>query len=226
MESIKEKSKDPKNNIYKIVMIFTIGCFLGCIFETGLCYIQRGYFESRKGLIYGPFNPVYGFAMVVVTIFLEKEQNNILLYLKGFLLGGIVEYFCSWIQEIIFKTSSWNYNSYFLNFNGRTSIYHMVWWGILSFLYIKLLHPMIIKIIYKIKEDQRIIIMCVLTIFFTIDAFISSMACIRRVQRINGNKPSNNFERFIDKHYNDEVIKKVYPNLKDPKTLIKISKMK
>lgn len=44
-------------NFYKLVWIFIIGCVIGFGVEMVWCYVQHGYFESRKGLIYGPFSP-------------------------------------------------------------------------------------------------------------------------------------------------------------------------
>ena len=46
-------------NFYKLFFIFMIGCVVGYCIEMLWCYLRLGYFESRQGLIYGPFSPVY-----------------------------------------------------------------------------------------------------------------------------------------------------------------------
>ncbi len=33
---------------------------------------QKGYFESRQGLIYGPFTPVYGIGAIIYYLILRK----------------------------------------------------------------------------------------------------------------------------------------------------------
>jgi uncharacterized membrane protein len=132
-----------KNKIdfmFRIVMFFTLGCFIGCLLETILCYIQLGYFESRKGLIYGPFNPVYGIGVTLVILLLEREKKSHLIFLTGAFLGGVVEYICSWVQENTFGTISWDYHEYFLNFGGRTSLFFMFCWGVLSYIFIKAIY--------------------------------------------------------------------------------------
>lgn len=223
------KIKDSQEKIdllYKIVMLFTIGCFVGVVFETILCYFQRGYFESRKGLIYGPFNVVYGFGIVVIALILEKYKNNISIFSMGSILGGIIEYLCSWTQETIFKTTSWNYSNYFLNFDGRTSVYHMVWWGILALLFMRFIYSPIKKLIYKIKEEKRLIVSIIIIIFFVIDIFISSYANIRQNERIKGIESKYLIQKLFDKYYPDEYINKIYPHRRDAKTKIKISKIK
>ena len=207
------KDKDNKVNLFfRLMMFFTIGCFVGCIFETFLCYFQRGYFESRKGLVYGPFNPVYGFGVVVIVYALEHKKKNISIFITGALLGGGIEYICSWIQEKVFGTLSWNYSKYFLNFDGRTSLYHMFWWGVLAFIFIKCIYPFVLKLIYKIKEKYRLILSICLLIFFIIDSLISSYACIRQKQRIDKISATTKIEKYFDKNYPDSRVNKLFPN--------------
>ena len=38
--------------------IFIIGSIAGFIFEITVVFFQKGHFELRQGLIYGPFIPV------------------------------------------------------------------------------------------------------------------------------------------------------------------------
>ncbi|MBQ8333199.1 MAG: hypothetical protein IJX93_05440, partial [Clostridia bacterium] len=48
-------------NFYKLFWVFTIGCFIGVVIETFWCLLRYRKLESRKGLVWGPFNLVYGF---------------------------------------------------------------------------------------------------------------------------------------------------------------------
>lgn len=214
------------NYFYQIVMLFLVGCFLGCVFETILCYFQRGHFESRRGLIYGPLNPVYGVAVATICMILKKEKKSIVIFLKGFFYGGVVEYLCSWIQEMVFKTTSWNYSNYYFNFDGRTSLYHMIWWGVATLLVVKHLYPQIIKLIEKVKQEYKLPITITITILLLIDMLISSFACIRYYNRLNSIPVQNNLDLIMDKYYPNEILVKIYPNIKDSKTNIKLSKMK
>lgn len=221
-----KKNNKVINWIYRFLMLFMIGSFLGCFYETILCFFQRGHFESRRGLIYGPFNPVYGIGFVIICLLLKREKKDHRLFLKGFLFGGLIEYACSWIQEKIFHTSSWDYSKYYLNFDGRTSIYHMVCWGIATLLVMKYLYPKLIILINKVKQKYRLVVTIGITIFLILDITISTAACIRYKERINNIGPRNNIDRLLDKYYTNEYLIKIYPNLKDSKTKEKLSKMK
>lgn len=48
-----------------IFWIFIIGSIVGYIAEMIVVLFQKGYFESRQGLVYGPFTPVYGIGGVI-----------------------------------------------------------------------------------------------------------------------------------------------------------------
>lgn len=54
---------DKKKVIKELIVIFwifIIGSIIGYIYEMIVVLLQKGYFESRQGLVYGPFTPVYG----------------------------------------------------------------------------------------------------------------------------------------------------------------------
>ena len=91
----------------KIFWVFIIGCILGYIFEMIIVLFQKGYFESRKGLIYGPFSPVYGIGGIIYYLIFKhiKTRNKLAVFLIAMILGGTTEYICSFMQEKIFGGS-------------------------------------------------------------------------------------------------------------------------
>ena len=54
--------------IEKVFLIFIIGSICGYIFETIVVLFQKGHFEIRQGVIYGPFIPVYGLGGIMYYI--------------------------------------------------------------------------------------------------------------------------------------------------------------
>ena len=94
------------NEVFKIFVIFMIGSVLGYIVEMIVGLVQNGHFVSRQGLIYGPFTPVYGIGIIVYYIFFNivKTRDKKKVFIFSFILGGITEYLCSYIQEKIFGT--------------------------------------------------------------------------------------------------------------------------
>ena len=99
VEGVEEK-KDPAQEsfaaglgFYKLFWVFFIGCIAGVIIEVLTCLVQEHKIESRAGLIYGPFSPVYGAGAVALTVGLSwaKDKSIGVIFLVGTLLGSSVE---------------------------------------------------------------------------------------------------------------------------------------
>ena len=63
-------------NLYKLLLICFVGSFVGVVIEMLWCLITNGYIESRSGLVYGPFNLLYGIGAVALTVCLYKFRNR------------------------------------------------------------------------------------------------------------------------------------------------------
>ena len=200
--------------IKKVFWIFIFGCLFGTIWEMVNHFIHYGTWVSRRALIYEPFNPVYGAGAVIFMIFLIKYKNPLKIFIGGMLLGGGFEYLCSVIQENIFGTISWDYSKHFMNINGRTTLPIMIAWGLLALLFVKVIYPFLSNKIEKIPIKIGNVITYILLVIIIIDASISTIACLRQTQRDRGYKASNDLEVFLDKHYSDDRLNKIYENKK------------
>ena len=120
------------NEAMKVFWIFILGSLAGYILEMIVAFVQNGYFESRQGVIYGPFTPVYGIGAVLYYLFFKKlkTRNRVKVFFITMVLGGMVEYLCSLLQEKLFGTVSWDYSNLWFNINGRTSLLHCIYWGV------------------------------------------------------------------------------------------------
>ena len=196
----------------KIFWIFIIGCVFGCMVEVLNHFIHYGNFVSRSGLIYGPLNPVYGFGVVIFVLFLSKIKNPILIFIGGMLLGGGFEYVCSFVQEKVFGSISWDYSHQLFNIGGRTSLKYMLIWGVLALIFMKFIYPILSNLIEKIPVKIGRILTVILVVFVIFDAVISIIACLRQSERALGEKASNKFEVFLDKHYPDERLNEIFEN--------------
>ncbi|MDU1309823.1 MAG: putative ABC transporter permease [Clostridium sp.] len=202
-------------DLYKLVLIFMIGSFIGYIVEMLYCYLKNGRFESRKGVIYGPFSPVYGFGAIVFTILLYRLEhfNAFIIFVVSAVVGAIFEYICSFVQEKTIGTISWQYNKTPLNLGGRTSGLYALYWGVLGLIFLRHTLPYIEIKIDEIPTELAILIAFTFGIFITIDLIISALAVRRQSSRAHGKKTRNHIDIFLDKHYPDEHLKKIYPNM-------------
>ena len=201
---------------YKLFWIFFLGSLFGVIWETFYCFITQGFFECRWGVIYGPFNPVYGFGAVILTIILNKisHYRDLWIFLICTVIGGAYEYLCSYIQEKFFGTISWNYDNMKFNFNGRTNLLYSFFWGILGLIWVKEFYPVLKKLINRISIKTLRPLTIILAIYMALNILISSLAVLRQTQRIHGEPANNSLSKFLDYKYPDEYLRKIYPNMK------------
>ena len=64
-------------NGYKIALIVFIGSFAGVMLELLWCFARHGYLESRSGLVWGPFNMLYGLGAASLSIILYRFRNRV-----------------------------------------------------------------------------------------------------------------------------------------------------
>ena len=195
----------------KYIWIFVISCFIGFIYETILGIFQYDGFISRQEILYGPFIPVYGLGAILFMCTLKNINNKYFLAVIAGIEGTVLEYIYSLLQERIFGTVSWDYSNYMFNFEGRTSLIHVVFWGIIGYLFIKYVYPFLSKLIEKVPKTIGKILSVIFVLFIIIDVFMSVNVGLRYKKRRDGIPAKNWFENYIDSKYTDEVIEKIYP---------------
>lgn len=207
---------DGKNHIsgYELFGIFMICNVLGYCIEMVYGYITNGYWESRQSLVIGPFGLAYGLGGILLSVFLYKDYNKKWwkIFLKSMLLGSIAEYIMSLGEELVFGHVSWDYSNIPLNLNGRICLLYSIYWGILGLVWVKIIYPLFIKFIHKIPIVLGKILFWALFIFMFFDIIMSCEAVSRHQQRQMDIPAQNSFDEFLDKHFDDEFIKKVYAN--------------
>ena len=215
------KKKNVFNEIIKIFIIFMIGSIIGYVVEMVVAFVQNGRFVSRQGLLYGPFTPVYGIGILVYYVFFSfmKNRRKSIVFISSMILGGITEYLCSYIQEKVFGTISWDYSEWLFNINGRTTLIHCSYWGFAGLLYISYIEPLIPKI-EKFVSSYKVKIMATsVAAFMLFNITISSMAAIRQKERLEEIPAESNIDVFLDNMYPDEYMDEVFANKKNVRVI-------
>lgn len=203
----------------QIIIFFTIGCIFGTYWEE-IMYIvahlwQTGTFEwvSRRGLLYGPFSPVYGIGAVLIYLcFYRPKLDFWSCFFLGALFGGVLEFVLSLLQEWLFGTISWDYSEKFLNIGGRTTIPFMIVWGALVAVFVRFVYPWIDKMYQQVNPRTMNAVCLGLAIFLAFDITISLVATARQSMRRAGDPADNAIEVFLDKYYDDERMLRTYSN--------------
>ena len=136
----------------KIFIFFILGCLLGTYYEEILWYIRFGEVTNRDGLIYTPLSPIYGVGVLIFVLLLGRhnESRNLLkTFIYASLIGGMTEYITGFIASNFFGVKFWDYSNYFLNIQGLTTIPFMAFWGIGGTILMKVIYPVLGRLIFK-----------------------------------------------------------------------------
>lgn len=204
-------------SFYKLGSLFFIGAFLGDITETIFCLITAGKLMSRSSVVYGPFSIVWGLGCAFLTAILYRirNKNDSYIFIAGTLLGGVYEYICSVFTELVFGTVFWDYSKFAFNLGGRINLLYCFFWGIAAVVWMKLLYPRLSAWIEKIPMKAGKIICTVMLVFMIFDCLLSAMALDRYTERnTTGKQAQNEVESFLDEHFGDERMERIYPNAK------------
>ena len=94
-----------------IFWVFIIGSVFGFFAEMLYSTIFTRTLVIRKGLIYGPFIQIYGVGAVAYYLLISNVKEPKEAFIYGMIMGGILEYIGSFLQEILFGTISWDNSS-------------------------------------------------------------------------------------------------------------------
>lgn len=184
--NVKKKEQDAvkpiKTSFWRVLAYFIIYSFLGFVIETVFAIVNYGSFESRQSFLYGPFCSIYGLGAVIIIVVLRYKffKNSYTLFVGGFIVGSIVEYFVSFFGELLLNVKWWDYSDRFLNINGRVCFLYSIFWGILGVYLLKSVNPKIDRFIdwlmKKINPTFLRVITAFVIVFLFIDCLLSAYA--------------------------------------------------
>ena len=155
------------------VEYFLIYSFAGWIYESIWCdviYHKRGFLN--RGVLFGPWLPIYaiGFFIIIAVLNLLKIKKPWLVFIVGGLIATIAEFVASYIMEYKLGSYTWDYSTYFMNYDGRIALVPGLMFGLLICLAVCLLHPAIIKLQKKFQDNKvHNICFVVITLLFLVD---------------------------------------------------------
>ena len=130
------------------------------------------------------------------------------------MLGGAYEYICSVFTELVFGTVFWDYSKIPFNLGGRINLLYCFFWGIAAVVWLKILYPLFSEWIEKIPVKPGKIITWIAIVFMVFNMAVSSLALARYSDRQQNPKADNAVEEFLDDHFDDSRMDRIYPNAK------------
>jgi len=213
-----------KINIHQLFWYFILFSILGLVIETLYGFFTMGIWESRKGLIWGPFCPVYGVGAIFLIFFLNHvdQKSYLKLFFYGALTGAVVEYMLSYGLESIYGARFWDYSYAKGDINGRICVIYSLFWGILAIGLMKFMKPLMDKIIDNINLKMKASTEITIFLFLVVDALVTVWAiniyetrAIKQYYQEEMQYSNISWVRKIEEEYfTDARMKKTFPNLR------------
>lgn len=202
------------NYFFSLVILFIAASYCGYMIEQIFSYFRAGYIEAKSSLIFTRLNVIYGAGATLLTMFLNKQQTKsiIKIFIIAMLVTSLAEYISSWGEELFFGTVSWDYHHKPFNLHGRICLEYSLYWGLLGIFWAKVFVPFFNKYLNGANFLEYKIIMEVIVAFLISIMFLSGYAGYRLVQRRKNIKPTNYLSHWMDKHFNDLKMQKIYSN--------------
>lgn len=87
---------------------------------------------------------------MAIVIALRRIDLGWKVVLVGGLAGGMLEFAMSLIQQYLLGSRSWNYANEPLNIGGRTTVPFMLFWGLLCYLVVRFILPLVLWLVHLI----------------------------------------------------------------------------
>ena len=155
-------------SVLSLVMMFFIFSNFGWMWELFYYFLMKGKLINR-GVLHGPWLPIYGFGGMIVLILLNRVRKRpFIFFISSIVLCGTVEYITGWILEEKFNAKWWNYEGYFLNIDGRVCAEGLFVFGVCALAFIYVLAPILDNMIRKI--NRRVLLPLAVTLLLLISA--------------------------------------------------------
>lgn len=153
--------------VLNLVVMFFVFSFVGWLWEVSLHLITDGVFVNR-GVLHGPWLPIYGTGDVLILIVLKKLREKPLAeFISAIVLCGCVEYFVSWLLEVTQDGKKWwDYTGYFLNLNGRICAEGLLIFGLGGLAIVYLVAPTLDNQLKRVNRKALAVIAGILLVSY------------------------------------------------------------
>ncbi len=199
--------------------IFMVASVLGLGLEDLFHVVVYGGYESRAGLVWGPFSPIYGVGAVALTLFLNRfyYTHDLIIFLIAMVVGAVLEYSASWMMETFWHAIAWDYTGTFGSINGRTNFFFGVMWGTLGLFWVRFILPVVkgVQSRFRNKFEGGLFqsLSIVLAAFMLVNAVVTVLALHREGERTQDIPPKTQIDVLLDQAFSDEWLQQRFHNM-------------
>ena len=170
--------------MFDLLCFFIIYAFFGWCLEVAYQAVEHGKFINR-GFLNGPYCPIYGVGMIIVTNILEPiKENIIVLFIGSVMLTTVLELVTGFLLEKIFSMKWWDYSDERFNMKGYICLKFSLLWGIACLVAVRIIHPAIAAFVGHLPYTLGRIILLILMIGFVGDMIFTICAIMKIRSRL------------------------------------------
>ena len=157
-----------------LFLIFLVGCLVGWIYEEIFYWFTEGMLRNR-GILYGPWLPIYGIGALGIYAMKPWKKNPIILFFLCSVITAVVEYIIGFVGIHFLGIRLWDYRGLFLNLSGIICFRSVVSFAVMGLVFHYLLEPEAEKLVKKSKPHTIHTICLFFGILFLVDCLLSAL---------------------------------------------------
>ena len=162
-------------SVWTLILLFLLFSSIGWGWEVSL-HLMNGEGFVNRGMLHGPWIPIYGAGGIIALILCSKFRKNPLQELLfSIVLCGAIEYLGAYVLETRYHERWWSYDGNFLNLHGRICAEGLIVFGIACMLVVYLIAPLFDFALMHVKQSVLITIAVILIGIFAADLLYSSV---------------------------------------------------
>lgn len=153
-----------KETLEKYFMYFMMYSVIGWLYEVFLEVVVYGWGFRNRGVLFGPWLPIYGTGALVFILCLRRLKAKricigrinitpVLVFFGIMFIATAIELAGSYIMEYTSGDWMWNYERYAFDFEGRIALNPSIRFGLGGMLFMYVLQPLFERIIGKLRPS-------------------------------------------------------------------------
>jgi len=169
-------------NIDFYICCFFVYCVLGWLYEVVLEVVIYQWEFDNRGVLFGPYLPVYGFGAITFILALyglikgksikTKILRSPVIFLGCALIATVIELITSYLCEAILGYWPWQtYVDYAIHFEGRIALSPSIRFGLGGVLFLYVVQPALDRLFSKVRTKWPAIVIVsvmIVDLIFTI----------------------------------------------------------
>ena len=172
-------TNDDQKLYFCLSFLFFIYSFIGWILEV----VQSAFHQKRlvnRGFINSPLCISYGIGAIVITIN-THQMTGLWIFAAAMIDATVIEWFGGHFIEHFYHERWWDYSKNKWNLDGYICLSHSVFWGLLGYIGVKFVNPLLFKFYHLIPPFIRHLIIFILLAVLIIDILATTIVVFGKI---------------------------------------------